>query len=341
MVALVSNDALDDLRDEDPVAAVEAHFEPVKVQRLPEFSINTDDCSVDGYYEQFVDPAHPQIIYSDEGGLARARFTIVHELGHHILNTEGIGDHLLDDLDRIAGPTGNPSQAEESACHRFAGEVLVPSHLLESVIGSDQLCPKHLLELHEQTNASWEALAVRTADHSSIRTVVALVRHRGEVAFAAANWLTSWRRGCQVKPRGPLDRALQSNSTARSEVFRYGLGGAESMFCDTLQVHDHLAVAVMSSRRSSPGLSFLETVEPAWKEKEELCPWCNEERDVGWCDNCSGRKCRSCGRCGCQTPLSNPACPLCHQVGPFRDGAQICRDCEADGLDLPVADDNR
>ncbi|WP_420618653.1 ImmA/IrrE family metallo-endopeptidase [Candidatus Poriferisocius sp.] len=330
MVELVPTDALDDLRNEDPASAVEAHFEPINVYELPFVRIDGERCSVDGYYEPFVDPSRQHIFYSESGNPAHDRFTILHELGHHIVNTVDYG--LLDDLDLIAGARGDPVLAEEAACHRFAGELLVPTQLLDDVVGGDQVTPRHVLRLHELSSASWAALAVRVADYSNIKTAVVLIRCRGEVWFVAANWLTSWPRGSTVKPGGALDRALQNAVTARSDVFRFGLGGQDSMFCDTAIVDEGLAVAVMSSRRSTLGLSILEEVEPTWKTREEFCQWCGDERDVGWCDLCSGRRCRSCNRCGCQTHVSNDVCPACHRSNPFNPDSQVCRDCEADGL---------
>lgn len=173
---------------------------------------------------------------------------------------------------------------------------------------------------------------MRVADYSEITTAVIVIRRSGEVSFVASNWLTSWPRGSHVKPGGALDRALQNDVTARSDVFRFGLGGQDSMFCDTAIVDEGLAVAVMSTRRSSFGLSMLEVVEPTWKTREEFCKWCGDERDVDWCDLCSGRKCRSCERCGCQTHIPNDVCPQCFQSKPFNLGVHVCRDCEADGL---------
>ncbi|MCQ3812576.1 MAG: hypothetical protein KTV68_18725 [Acidimicrobiia bacterium] len=330
MLALVPPDVLGDLKNENTASAIEAHFDHVEVHELPFGGVGGEECSVDGFYECSIDPNKQHILYSDSGNTSRITFTILHELGHHIINT--VSPELLDDVDQIAGTRGDPVLVEEAACHRFAGEILFSTQLLEEVIGGDPVTPRHVLKLHELSAASWEALAVRVSDFSNIKTAVVLVRRRGEVSFVAANWLTSWRRESHVKPGGPLERALLSEVTARSEVFRYGLGGAESMFCDTAIVHEHLAVAVMSSRRSSFGLSMLEEVEPAWKTREDFCQWCGDERDVGWCDLYSGRKCRSCDRCGCQTHIPNDVCPQCFQSKPFNPGVQVCRDCQADGL---------
>lgn len=330
MVALVPADALADLQNDDPALAVEIHYEPVRVRPLPYSNLAGSVCSVDGYYDTNLDPGRPLIFYSNDAVAERVRFTIVHELGHHILVTGG--ERLLDDLDRIGGSGNGASEAEESACHRFAGEVLVPAQLLEEVIGDDALRPQHLVQLHDRTNASWEVIAIQAANYPSRNTAVVLVRERGEVAFAAGNGLPIWPRYSVVEPGGPLDRALAHESiSTRPEVYRYGMGGAERLFCDTRQVHNGLAVAVLSSQPSDGRLSILKPVEPVWQEREEFCPWCNDEREVGWCYDCSGHRCRTCDACGCQQRIKNPVCPSCNLEGPFRTGAQVCRDCEAAG----------
>ena len=146
-------------------------------------------------------------------------------------------------------------------------EVLVEAQLLDDIIGGAAVTPRHVLRLYETANASWEALAVRVADYSQTKTAVVLIRQPGEVSFVAVNWLSSWPRGSSVKPSGPLDRALQYNTTAHRDVYRYGLGGAEALFCDTARVDGGLAVAVLSPRPSNRTLSALEPAEPIWKER--------------------------------------------------------------------------
>lgn len=331
MVGLVSDLVLGVLREGDPVSAVETHYRSVRVRRLPPAGIPAQHCSLDGEYNDYLDPERPLILYSDSGGSQRARFTIVHELGHHILASDGA--FLLDDLDQIGESYGGAVQAEEAACHQFAGRVLVPAEVLARVIGEGPVEPRHILRLHEDSDASWEAVAIRAADHARADTAVVLIRDRGHVSFVTANWPTFWARNSPVKPGGPLDRALRHNSRGESEVFRYGLGGADAMFCDTVRVDDRFAVAVISRRRNSErGLSFLEEVEPKWREEVEFCLRCNVERDEDWCENCKGRRCPECKGCGCQVPVENPLCPGCSLRNPRKPGARFCVDCEADGL---------
>lgn len=331
MVGLVPGHVLDDLRLGEPASAVEAHYPPVRVRRMRSAFIPVQHCSLEGAYNYDLDPRRPYVFYSDAGGAQRARFTIVHELGHHILRTGGAA--LLDDIDLIGERYGGAEQAEEAVCHQFAGRVLVPAELLAQVVGERRVEPRHIVRLHEESDASWEAVAVCAADHARADTAVVLIRDRGTVSFVTANWPTFWARNSPVRPGGPLDRALRHNSRGESEVFRFGLAGADSMFCDTARVHGRLAVAVISRAPTrTRGLSFLEEVEPKYDEEVEFCLWCNVERDEDWCDNCKGRKCPECKGCGCQVPVKNPSCPECGLQKPRNSGARVCVDCEADGL---------
>ncbi len=114
---------IDDLANEDPAFAVETYFDPLKVCSLPAANLASSDCSIDGYYERNVDATRPWILYADDVTPARAQFTIIHELGHHLLATTAAP--LLDDLDAIGGSASGAIHAEEAVCHRFAGHVLV------------------------------------------------------------------------------------------------------------------------------------------------------------------------------------------------------------------------
>lgn len=323
---------IDDLANEDPAVAVEAYFDPLRVRSLPAASLSSSECSIDGYYETNVDPKRPWILYADDVAAARARFTILHELGHHLFATSAAS--LLDDLDAIGGSATGATQAEEAVCHRFAGHVLIPQPLVDAEIDGQELRPEHVIALHDRSHASWEAVAVRSAAAATRRTVVLLIREPGEISFAAPSGRIAqsrWPRGSGVQPHGTLARALGAErQRAIKDVYRWNLAYAEQLYCDTTRVHDRLAVGVLRDKPSDRRFDILEDVEPSWKTKEEFCSRCGDERDVGWCDTCRGRRCRSCGSCGCDRPKENPLCPQCFLHKPFRPGASMCLDCERD-----------
>jgi hypothetical protein len=327
----VSTEAQADLRAEDPFAAVELYFGPIAFQALPSRKIASGDCSTDGYYDPYIDPIQPWIFYADDVHERRVRFTVLHELGHHLLATSAVA--LLDDLDRLGGSPEGAVQAEEAVCHRLAGHLLVPDQVLRTTIGSSRIVPEHLRQLHDgDAGASWESIAIRIAEAMPGPGAIVLLRDNITISFCAASsglgW-SWWQRGSALDPNGPLAHALSRRQTAQPETYRFGLGYPKAMFCDTLPIHEGLAVGVLSEKPSDGSLSIIEEPEPAWKERVEFCAWHpGVERDVGWCHRCKGRRCPECGRCGCKQPVVNPLCPSCGLLSPFRPGATVCRDCE-------------
>jgi hypothetical protein len=332
LIGHVPPDAVEDLRSEDPASAVEVHFGPIGFQPLPGAQLASGQCATDGYYDFEIDPAQPWIIYADDVSPARIRFTILHELGHHLLLT--VANAHLDDLDLLGGSGDGALRAEEAVCHRFAGNLLVPDELLSETIGTNRVVPEHVVAIHEKASASWEAVAVRVAEVMPMAGAVVLLRDGETVAFCAASSRVGsawWPRDSRLDPNGPLANGLNLRQTVLPEQYRFGLGYSRAMFCDTLPIQAGFAIGVLSERPSNGSLSIIEEAEPAWKERAEFCEWHpGVERDIGWCFKCKGRQCPECWRCGCGHPVQNPLCPECQMIKPFRDGATMCRDCESD-----------
>jgi hypothetical protein len=325
----VSADAIYDLRFGEPWKAIERHFAPLKARALPRANFLSDTCSTDGWYVNESE-GRPWIFFSEGQSERRARFTIAHELGHHLLVTSGAA--LLDDLDDLAESVDELSALEESVCHQFAGVVLIPDSDLSEVVGSNQILPAHVLELWRHGAASLEAIAVRIAGVMPYPGAVVIMDNDSTVGFCASSprlgqsW---WSRGSSVDPSGPLSRTMTSELRAESETYRYGLAYSSQLYCDTLPVNEKFGIAVLSDRPSTNTRAVLVEIEPRWKDEVKFCEWCiTEERDVGWCDICKGPRCRRCDSCGCIAPANDPVCPSCRLRSPRRLGATVCRDCE-------------
>ncbi|MDA8047404.1 MAG: ImmA/IrrE family metallo-endopeptidase [Actinomycetota bacterium] len=183
LLAHVGSDAEADLLAEDPCAAVEMYFSPIAFQALPTREVAGGECSTDGYYDPHIDPALPWIIYADDVHERRVRFTILHELGHHLLATAAAA--LLDDLDQLSGSSEGAVQAEEAVCHRFAGHLLVPDQAIHETLGTAPVVPEHVRRLHDSSGASWEAVAIRVAEAIRGQGAVVLVRDGATVSFSA------------------------------------------------------------------------------------------------------------------------------------------------------------
>jgi hypothetical protein len=332
LIDLVPAEARSDLVVEDPASAIALYFDPVELQRLPRKDLVADECSTDGYYDPFIDPECPRIIYADDVAPRRIRFTLLHELGHHLFNTSAA--RLLDDLDRLGGSSERAKRLEEFVCHGFASELLLPTQLVDHVLPTNSpVLPQHVRELHESAReVSLDAVAVRVAHRLHTPGAVVIIRNEGTVAFCAARGLEGgwWPRDSVTDPNGALVRALRIQQTARPDTYRWQLPFARQLHCDTLPVHGQLAIGVLSTNPSDGSLNIVEEVEPAWKTREYWCEQCNEERTQGWCDRCHGPHCPDCGRCGCIQPKRNPLCKQCGLQNPFRAGASMCVDCEKD-----------
>ncbi len=251
MLGLVSEEVRAEIIAE-PVAAVERWFHPVRVREVDlAESFSSDRCSCDGYYDTEITPGQPWILFRPDVVWERVLFTLLHELGHHLIRH--VDEDLLDIVDQVAGPNGNPEHVEEQLCHGFAGEVLVPTELVESIVDGRRPTPDDIAQLKSSSNASWEAVAVRAARELSGRGAVVLMRDLGSIAFSAPSpaLRSPWPRGSPIAPNGALARALSDATINGRETFRWGLDGSLALSCDAQPVHGHLAVAVLYDERPS------------------------------------------------------------------------------------------
>jgi hypothetical protein len=184
------------------------------------------------------------------------------------------------------------------------------------------------------------AVAVRLAEEVPDCAAIVLMTEPGRVRLAApsrtafARWST-WRSGSEVQPAGPLAKAFTRNARCEREVYRWNMGYAVGGFCDSLRVSDGLVVAVISDKRSDGEFEIGPVIEPSYRAREDWCEYCNEERSVGWCDDCRSRRCRACDRCGCSpAPIVHPTCAKCHtssRTGQERLCASLASRTSGDG----------
>lgn len=326
----IADEVETDLASEDTIAALEVHFPDVLVRPLPAGMFFGDECSVDGYYDAELRPPDRFIFFDPTANDARIRFTVLHELGHHLLVTAAAA--LLDDIDVAAGQAHAAASVEELVCHRFAARLLIPDRVLDAVVGSP-VRPADVVAVHDASNASWEAVVVRVAERLRRPGAVVLMRDIGRVSFCAGSRLEApwWGRGSLTDPAGALAAAFDRDHIARREVFRHGQAFSRELFCDTQRVHDRLVVAVLSDKASDGRFDVLVDPDPVWTDRVVFCEWCEAERTEGWCELCRGRRCSECGRCGCKKPRQNPVCASCGLEAPMRLGETICVDCAPRG----------
>ncbi len=299
----------------EPVATIEDWFQPLKTKSLLDSAWSSDKCSCDGYYDTHIDPERPWIIFDGAVTPRRRAHTLLHELGHHLCQTEC--SEVLEGLDDLAGDDGDPQEWEERVCHRFASRLLVPDSLLDTVVGTNPINPSMVRDLVEQGAASWESSAVRLAEKLTSQAWIVLLRSPGVVGFCAHSGLSGsagWYRGSKLDPSGALAKSFAMDQTAQKDVYRFDQSYAIACFADTLRISDRLVVAVLSVLPSVKRLDTmfgLEEPDPLWKTRETICERCGEEFRKGWCETCTRRKCLECGGCGCSVAASERLCEGC------------------------------
>jgi hypothetical protein len=233
-----------------PARAIRWHFPSVTLQPLPLGSPFTSAaCQCDGYYEPILTPGRPWILYRDDVSTERVRFTLLHELGHHLICA--VDPSLYDQIDAVAGASGDPAEVEERVCQRFAATLLISDKLLDHVIGAAHPTVAHVQALRRLSPASWQAVAVRVAQRLPAPGAVVLVRSPGRVAFVATSpeLYGMWLAHSRVAPGGVLDRALHQAAYNVPDIFAWDRPGARSLWCSARPVHSGLAVAIMSTRQ--------------------------------------------------------------------------------------------
>src|SRR5438128_1632410 len=96
----------------DPAAGIPTAFPPARVVALaPGVVLGSDTCSCDGHYDDQIMPGVPHLLYGNDRAPRRARFTLLHELGHLVIRH--LEPSLLDLIDEAAGALGDPEMLEE------------------------------------------------------------------------------------------------------------------------------------------------------------------------------------------------------------------------------------
>ncbi|AYK22631.1 TPA: ImmA/IrrE family metallo-endopeptidase [Pseudomonas aeruginosa] len=160
---------------------------------------------------------------------ARQRFTILHEIAHHVLELESKhGDKVpSDELERFAG-----RPPEEVLCDIFAAECLVPWEVIQRLAEEKDFTLEHLAELAEQFQASRSCVASRFAQASEAHLAF-VVAEEGVVKYsvnskalkASKVWIT---KGVPLPKSSAAAKAFMSGASGFHEADSEGLDWSNS-----------------------------------------------------------------------------------------------------------------
>ncbi len=165
------------------------------------------------------------ILVNQNDGVNRQRFTILHEIAHHVLELPSKHGEIVssNELERFKG-----RPREEALCDLFAAECLVPWQLIQPLAEQDGFTHENLSALSVQFQASRSCIASRFAQASN-DFLAFVVAEDGIIQYAITSkalreskiWIN---RGKPVPRNSGAALAIESDS---SNLFTSELSGFE------------------------------------------------------------------------------------------------------------------
>ena len=267
-------------------------------------------CSVFGYY-QAIPSGQSRIVVHPSHTSARDRFTILHELGHHVQRQHLEWAALRHSL---AGRAGD--RLEERVADAFAAEVLIPS---DDELETSTLSASSLSEVHSQSRASRSAVAMRAIEIApeSENAVVIVCDIDGIVIFA---------RGTGDDVFTPARGLAQPSLLPMLSKAAAGTGRFTGELSQGLQTlsgwsQGELAAEIALDQSGEYAFVILRPMQrfgrkQVWTQSNYVCSSeaCGEhfvrDETVVMCNRCKGPKCPACSGCSCEVELGK-VCTKC------------------------------
>lgn len=298
---------------------------------LVDESTGEDRCSVAGSYHP--DPPPPTLLVARSASYRRRGFTALHELGHHLQQTDiQLGERTFQFDD--------PELFQEEACDAFAAQVLLPDDEVQDRIGTRGPTAQDVVDLFDRSAASREACCVWAARHLTGSGAVVLLDTAGSVLFAAPHSFIPPARGSDQTGTPLIKAALRTHNTVtRDDTFVVYRNGSTSQHCygQAAWCGDDYLIAVLATDNVAWRLFAPPRPDTgrfrygSWW----TCETCEDEFKITGpepvCDRCSDPRCPN-GHCGCTTARAQKdrICDRCFlMLAPsrFEGSSSTCRDC--------------
>lgn len=272
------------------------------------------------------------LLYAPTPHSNRENFTILHELGHWLVDQ----DEVI--LSWLADQNG-AEKLLETVCDRIAQKLLVPESAIDRAIGSGPLRAQHVIDLFEALEASQPACAIGIA--GSLRgmgAVVIIDSYRRVVQYSSVKpdphdgWpsVIPWPE--QLLPDGhPLSRLKSGESTTERMEWVNPWGNREHFYVDALAAGGRV-YAIFSGTDLWKAVDFHPNAERQFDKRLQLSGFCcGTDFEVrGYlCGSCAKPYCPNCSRCRCEVSESRERiCSECCMTRPrhqLLDG--ICTEC--------------
>jgi hypothetical protein len=228
----------------------------------------------------------------------RENFTLIHELGHHLVDSD------IQCLAWIADQP-DPPRVLEQVCDQIAADLLIPADVLVEVLAGAAPNANAVHRLYEHTEASRSACAIAIARKLPCDGFVLLVEEGISSVFFATRARDTrpygWRG--DTIPRGhPLRQTPPPPRTLAWWPHPSGIDRREYFMSTATDGGWTVAVFAENNLFEVPGFHIPEQVaEDRGYDGEVTCPCGYSGRTRWWpCAECGQPQCPKCGECDCE-----------------------------------------
>ncbi|GAA3824108.1 ImmA/IrrE family metallo-endopeptidase [Cellulomonas soli] len=272
---------------------------------------------------------HNTVIYAPTPGSNRQNFTLLHEVGHILVEDDDSALVWLADRD-------NPEREVERLCDEIASALVVPEEMLDDIVGIGPLTAMDLKTLVTVSSASGPACAIALATRLSSGAVAIIDRATEIVAHSALCGdelqVYPWR-GTNVPAGHPLLRLAAGAATTtrsywldrwdRRQDYYVSAVATEKRIYAVFSINDLWGVDRFHGGQAPPTKSNA-------LRREIRCRCGFRGPVTGWpCPECGHLYCPECGDCDCQRRARmQELCGSCFCLTPAVDlVGGICSGC--------------
>lgn len=270
---------------------------------------------------------HDIVMYSPTPGSKKENFTLLHEVGHILVERDDDTLSWLADRD-------DPDAELERLCEEVAAALVVPEYLLNDVIGNGPITGEHLKTLVTTSAASGPACAIALSSRLSSGAVVIIDRATARVVHSALRGedltVYPWRH--RDVPLGHPLLALEPGSATTTKTYWTDDWKRRQNYYLSAVATDKRIYAVFSTtdlwsvERFHGGQAAPEKSRAPRTGVRCSCGFTGTA--TGWpCPTCEKQYCPQCGDCDCQRRYSaQGTCTTCFCKAPdLEDG--VCSGC--------------